>query len=214
MGRQLNQSSKFSNNSTTKRPFLKKTLSMVIEVPTEEFSTAISKQKNNFLPRIDENNINRVNHQVDDEEDEEAFLTVDVLADRENYVKEGQKWNILTPYLDREKERRNDVIKYFNLDELMQMEATKERELHKLYKNSSFYNLHMLLRYQADQITTSYRRPCSRLGYSVNRRGKQQFTVTTIASFWQKLQPMQQKLPPMQQKLPPMQRETETSFPI
>lgn len=54
-------------------------------------------------------------------------------------------------------ERKKEKIKHLKLNDVIQMNSEKERELFLHYKTNSFYSLHMLLRYYSDQLSPSFR---------------------------------------------------------
>lgn len=77
-----------------------------------------------------------------------------------------EKWNPLRPYLNEECKRRQEMVRYLNYKDFAPAtHVSRMKELHSHYNDNSFYHIHMLLMYQSNQRTSSYKRPQTRVGY-------------------------------------------------
>ena len=170
--------------STFKRIPLKKTLSLVSTTVVRDIYDRKHKLSlDTLLPRISEgNNIFKESLDVDTKFEEIRKLSlvnkvIDKDRKRSDAGKSASRYKDRTrdddkepstvmAYLHRETKRRTELLQSLKISELMQMEAEKEREIYKYYNDSSFYSLHILLRYQSDQLSNSYIRPSTRVGYS------------------------------------------------
>lgn len=62
----------------------------------------------------------------------------------------------------KQQEKKKELLKSIDMKDILQMEEQKEKELYRCYHHNSFYNIHMLLRYQSNELATSYVRPITR----------------------------------------------------
>ena len=67
-------------------------------------------------------------------------------------------------YLDKEQKRKKEIVSILNIRDHLQMEEGVEKDLQTSYRCSSFYAVHILMRYQAKQMSESYVRPSTRIG--------------------------------------------------
>lgn len=68
----------------------------------------------------------------------------------------------LKSYLKKEESKGKKIMKHLKFSDVIRMSVEKERTIFNQYKNNSFYNVHMLLRYKSDFLSSSYRHPSKR----------------------------------------------------
>ena len=76
---------------------------------------------------------------------------------------EGQ--TAMKMYFVREEMRMKQIMKKIDMRDIMRNDGN-DLKLHEQFKGKPFYNLHLLLRYQQDTLTSSYVRPTIRNGSS------------------------------------------------
>ena len=82
---------------------------------------------------------------------------------RQQQQQEQERENALKMVFVREEERMNKNMKSISMKDIMRSNGGN-KELKEKLRNSSFYDVHVLLRYQEDMLTSSYVRPTSRSG--------------------------------------------------